>query len=76
MDSGRAEVRDDPEERPAGKARPAAAGRGMDTFRFLYGLGLMLIGPVVLRLACEQMIIFFKIHQELREQTDRGRRGG
>jgi hypothetical protein len=63
----------DEDDRPAAKA--AAGSRAtFSVFQFASGLGMLVFGPLFLRLLCEEGIILFKIHEELREQTDRARR--
>jgi hypothetical protein len=34
---------------------------------FLYGLMIMLIGPVIARIYCEILILFFRMHDSLNE---------
>lgn len=43
---------------------------------FATGLAIMLVGPLILRVYCELAIVFFKIHDELKEMNDRPRRSG
>jgi len=76
--SATADAADD-DEPPATKAKSKAAATTRSTFnvyQFLYGLGALVFGPLFLRLLCEEAIILFKIHEELREQTDRARYRG
>lgn len=49
-------------------------GRSFSIVVFLGGLGILVFGPLMLRLICKEAIIFFKIHTELREQTQLARR--
>ena len=65
----------DDDDRPLlrGERRVAETRRDFDPFRFVYGVGILVLGPLFLRLVCEEGIILFKIHEELREQTDRAR---
>lgn len=72
-----ASVPDDDERPPAKGAKSAAATKS--TFQllpFVSGVGILVFGPLFLRLLCEEAIILFKIHEELREQTDRARHRG
>jgi len=59
-----------------GERRAAEARGDFDPFTFVTGVGMIVLGPLFLRLVCEEGIILFKIHQELREQTDRARYRG
>jgi hypothetical protein len=43
---------------------------------FAAGIAAILIGPVLVRVYCELLIIFFKIHDELKEANNRERRRG
>lgn len=42
--------------------------------QFTYGVLVLVFGPLFIRLICEEAIIFFKIHSELKQQTDLARR--
>jgi len=39
-------------------------------FLFMLGVAILIIGPLVIRLICEQAIIFFRIYTELQKQTN------
>ena len=38
----------------------------------LIGLGILVFGPILLRLSCETVMVIFKIHENLHELTRRG----
>lgn len=61
------------------RSREGKAARPKDAFSptmCAMGIGVALFGPLFLRLVCEEAIIFFKIHEELKENNDRQRRYG
>ncbi len=58
------------------KAKAAETRTTFNAFQFFGGLATLVFGPLFLRLVCEEAIILFKIHEELREQTDRARYRG
>lgn len=67
------------DDEPPAKAKSKAGTAARPTFnllQFLAGAATLLFGPLFLRLVCEEAIILFKIHEELREQTDRARARG
>lgn len=51
---------------PAGRK-----SKTLDLDAFARGLALMVLGPLVLRIACEMDILLFKIHDELKAANDR-----
>ena len=54
------------------KARKSSASN-FAVMEFAGGLMIVVMGPLVLRIACELDIILFKIHDELKSANDRAR---
>jgi hypothetical protein len=55
---------------------PGRGGRGSSSFStwaFVYGVLLVLVGPLLVRILCELDVILFKIHDELKAANDRER---
>lgn len=46
---------------------------GFSPLLFAIGIAWLTIGPLVLRVVCELVMILFKIHDELKETNNRGR---
>jgi hypothetical protein len=46
-------------------------GLGMMGYSFLTGLVVLVIGPLVVRIYCELLILLFRIHDTLKEIRDR-----
>jgi len=67
---------DAPDPLPGRSTRLAETGgrSRFSTMSFVMGVALILVGPVALRVYCELAIIFFKIHDELKESNDRSQR--
>ena len=59
---------------PPGKIKSIESGSRtrFSVGTFVYGLAVMLFGPLLLRVYCELAMIFFKIHDELKELNNRG----
>ena len=65
---------DEPEVRPRVKGQKAAEPERQTRFdpqRFLGGLLICTAGPLLWRLYCETLIVFFKIHDELKDMNRR-----
>ncbi len=51
----------------------AAPTKSFSLIRFAFGVAVLILGPLMVRLYCELLIIIFKIHDELKESNDRHR---
>ena len=60
----------------SGKSEATRTRMPFSAIGFATGLAIMLVGPLILRVYCELAIVFFKIHDELKEMNDRPRRSG
>ena len=61
---------------PGGGDRPNIKETAKRTFSFgmfAFGVGIIVMGPLFVRLYCELLIIIFKIHDELKTSNDRQR---
>ncbi|MDB5309700.1 MAG: hypothetical protein JWO38_3902 [Gemmataceae bacterium] len=70
---------DEPDLRPSSSGRatkPADTGdrTHFSPVVFAGGILFVVVGPVVLRVYCETAIVFFKIHDEMKEMNDRSSR--
>ncbi|MBN9120154.1 MAG: DUF4282 domain-containing protein [Planctomycetes bacterium] len=53
------------------KKAKAAAATSFSAFTFAGGVAIIVLGPLMIRLYCELLILLFKIHEELKVANDR-----